>query len=74
MKWEKVAVAPDQLTAEMWREILTDKGIPAMLQPGDVSSFLGISARPVGLLVPAADAQRAREILGELEEPDETES
>ena len=68
MEWEKVAVAPDQLTAEMWREILLDQGIPTMIRPGDVTSFLGVSAMPVALLVPTDRVSEAKDVLDGLEE------
>ena len=32
MKWVTLAMAPDQLTAEMWCELLRNEGIPAMVQ------------------------------------------
>jgi hypothetical protein len=50
--WVVLRTAPDQLTAEIWRGQLEAEDIPAMLAPGDVVSFLGVSAAPCRLLVP----------------------
>lgn len=51
-RWALLRTAPDQLTAELWRGLLEEEGIPATLAPGDVVSFLGVSAAPCRLLVP----------------------
>ncbi len=47
MKWALLTTAPDELTAEMWAEILHSEGIPARIKPGDAVSFLGVSANMV---------------------------
>jgi hypothetical protein len=65
MKWEYLATAPDQLTAEMWQELLQNEGISAMLQPRDAISFLGVSSMPCRLIVPEDLLNRAKEILSE---------
>lgn len=52
MKWTQVATAPDQLTAEMWRDMLQEEGIPAIIEPRDAISFLGVSPMPCRLMVP----------------------
>lgn len=51
--WVVLGTAPNQLTAELWRELLLAEGVPATLAPGDVVSFLGLSAGPCRVLVPA---------------------
>jgi hypothetical protein len=51
-RWVPVRTAPDQLTAEIWLGLLEAEQIPAMLAPGDVVSFLGVSSVPCRLLVP----------------------
>lgn len=66
--WVEVRVAPDQIVAEMWQEFLADQSIPAMLEPGDVMSFLGISSMPVRLLVPEGEVERATALLDEFEQ------
>jgi hypothetical protein len=65
MKWEYLTTAPDQLTAEIWLEILQNEGIPAMLEPSDAVSFLGVSAMPCRLMVPEGLVKEALAILGE---------
>ena len=51
MTWAVAAIAPDQLTAEMWRELLVNSGIPARVGPGDVASYLGVSSYPCRVMV-----------------------
>jgi hypothetical protein len=69
MDWVVLTTAPDQTIAETWKEMLADEGVEVRVAPGDVTSFLGISSRPCRLLVSAADAERARTLLGEMEIP-----
>jgi hypothetical protein len=64
MDWQHLAVAPDQVTAEMWVQFLRDAGIPAMIRPSDSASFLGSSGFGVRVQVRSEDRQRALEILG----------
>ena len=72
MEWVVVATAPDQITGEMWCQILGDSGIPARLSPRDTISFLGISAGPCRLQVLKGWESDARAIIGEaLESPPE---
>lgn len=52
-EWVTLRTAPDQLTAELWRELLLSEGVPATLAPADAVSFLGVSPAPCRLLVPA---------------------
>ena len=65
MKWGLLATAPDQLTAEMWAEILHNEGVPARIKPEDVVSFLGVSAMPCRLLVPEGRIAEARAVLAQ---------
>jgi hypothetical protein len=66
-EWVVVRTAPDQITAEIWQEMLKDEGIPAMLSPADVVSFLGTSFIPCRLLVPSTSLDAAKAVLeGEL--------
>ena len=65
MKWELLTTAPDQLTAEMWAEILHNEGIPARIKPEDAVSFLGVSAMPCRLLVPEGRVAEARAVLAQ---------
>lgn len=65
MKWTLLTTAPDQLTAEMWRDILLEEGIPAMLEPRDAITFLGVSANPCRLMVPEGMEKEAAAVLEE---------
>jgi len=71
VSWVYLATAPDQLQAEMWRDLLVEEGIPALVRGGDMSSFLGVSAQPCRIMVAADRLERAREVLGERLNPDE---
>ncbi len=64
----KVAWAPHQAQAELISQILADEGIPCLIKRNkgfDVPDFLAAGARDV--YVPAAAAERAKELLAELE-------
>ena len=65
MKWIYLTTAPDQTTAEMWRELLIQNGVAAMIRPGDVASFLGTSLLPCRLLVLEEQKEEAEGILTE---------
>jgi len=65
-KWLLLTTAPDQLTAEIWKDILLQQGIPAMVNPGDTTSFMGVSAFPCRLMVARGYRQQAQEILASL--------
>lgn len=65
MKWGLLTTAPDQLTAEMWAEILHNDGIPARIEPRDAASFLGVSAMPCRLLVPEGRVSEAMAVLAQ---------
>lgn len=62
-QWVLVATAPNQTIAELWRNRLEGAGIPAVIQPGDVTSFLGVSGAPCRLLVPQGHEEDARHLL-----------
>jgi hypothetical protein len=63
LKWKNLATAPDQLTAEMWCELLREANIPAMIQPSDAVSFLGVSPGSCRVIVPAERHQEAAAVL-----------
>ena len=65
MNWVHLATAPDQLVAEMWRDLLNDRDIPVIIRSGDVSTFLGVTAYPCRLLVDENFRDRAIQILRE---------
>ncbi|MBI4493532.1 MAG: DUF2007 domain-containing protein [Chloroflexi bacterium] len=62
-QWVTLRTAPNQLTAELWRELLLSEGIPATLAPADAVSFLGLSSTPCRVLVPAASRAQAELVL-----------
>ena len=61
--WVELAVAPDQVIAEMWQEYLADQGIAVRPEAGDITSYLGVSTMPVRLLVAEDDLDQAQELL-----------
>jgi hypothetical protein len=65
MEWRCLTTAPDQLTAEMWQELLKNEGIPAAIEPGDAVSFLGVSSMPCRLMVPEGLLKEAMAILSQ---------
>ena len=71
MKWVYLATAPDQLQAEMWRDMLVEEEIPALVQGGDMTTFLGVSANPCRIMVADDRLERAREVLRERLGPEE---
>ncbi len=66
MRWVSIVTAPDQLTAELWRELLIENGIPASLEAGDAVSFLGVSSFPVRLMAPEDREEDARRFIDEI--------
>ena len=69
MKWVYLTTAPDQLTAELWRNILREEGIPAILQ-SDHFSYLGTSPFPCRLMVDEERKEEALALIGEDLSPD----
>ena len=65
MKWAYLITAPDQIVAEMWRDALIERGVPAVIRAGDTTSFLGVSAYPCRLLVDEDSLEESRRILSE---------
>ena len=62
-RWVHVATAPDQLSAEMWVELLRGQDIPAMIKAQDAVSFLGLSGMACRVLVPREHLAEATQIL-----------
>ncbi|MCL0044389.1 DUF2007 domain-containing protein [Dehalococcoidia bacterium] len=69
--WVLLATASNQLTAEMWRELLHSQNLAAMIRVGDTTSFLGISAAPCRIMVPEDQLQDAKALLTEQFGPEE---
>lgn len=66
MDWVVFATAPNQLTAEMWQDLLSQARIRCQLSAGDTYGFLGVSATPVRLVAPREEADVARDALDTL--------
>jgi len=66
-RWLLLTTAPDQLTAEIWTDILLQQGVPAMVNPQDTISFMGVSSFPCRIMVAYGYRKRAQEILGSLQ-------
>ena len=64
-RWVALATAPDQLTAEMWVELLRGQDIPAMISARDAVSFLGVSSMACQVLVPRENLAEAALVLQE---------
>jgi len=62
-RWVPLATAPDQLTAEMWVELLRGQRIPAMIRPSDAVSFLGVSSMACRVVVPREHLAEATQVL-----------
>ena len=73
MKWIVVATAPDQMTAEMWSDLLRADGVPAQVRAGDTSSFLGVSFYPCRVMVPQGHEAEAIAVLSARLTPEEME-
>ncbi len=69
-KWVVLEIAPDQIQAEMLRDLLIEDGVPSMIGQGDTSSFMGISLNPVRVMVFEEDLERAQQVLAELGSPE----
>lgn len=63
MTWAVVATAPDQMTAELWVGLLKDAGVPAMVNPSDAASYLGVSGTNCRVMVPPERVEEARDLL-----------
>jgi hypothetical protein len=64
----RVASAPNAAIAEMWKGLLDNEGIPALLRmAGPLTGYVTF-ASPHDLLVLAADAEAARQLLAAFNE------
>ncbi len=66
-RWTHLAVAPDQITADFWVQVLRDENITAMIHAADAVSFLGVSGFGCRVQVREEDLERAIEIVRGLE-------
>lgn len=70
----QIAVAPNEITADMWRQVLEEEGIIVALKPGGAGFAFGSSALMEHyVLVRDDQAERARAIIAELESSDDDE-
>jgi hypothetical protein len=68
----QIAIAPNEITADIWRQVLEDEGIVVALKPGGAGFSFGSSALMEHyVLVREDQAERARSIIAELESSDE---
>jgi hypothetical protein len=71
----QIAVAPNEITADMWRQALEDEGIVVALKPGGAGFAFGSSALMEHyVLVREDQAELARSIIAELEASDDDSS
>ena len=63
-------IAPDQITAEFWIQVLQEENIPAMIRPSDAVSYLGVSGFGCRVQVRKDDFERANEIVEGLQGSD----
>ena len=70
-RWLLLTTAPDQLTAEIWKDILLQQGVPAIVNPQDTISFMGVSSFPCRIMVAYGYRKQAREILASLKPAEE---
>jgi hypothetical protein len=70
-EWTHLTVAPDQMTAEFWIQVLSDQQIPAMIHPADAVSWLGVSGFGCRLQCREGDLEAALEVIDSLRDPDE---
>ena len=65
MNWVYLATAPNQLEAEMWRNLLASEGFAVTVRGGDTISYLGMSNYPVTILVDEEQHDDAKKVLDE---------
>ncbi len=67
----QIAVAPNEITADIWRQVLEDEGIIIALKPSGAGFGFGSSALMEHFILAREDqAERARSIIAELESSD----
>ena len=65
-RWVHLTVAPDQITAEFWIQVLQEEEITAMIRPSDAVTFLGVSGFGCRVQVRESDLERATEVIQSL--------
>jgi hypothetical protein len=64
--WAPAATAPDQVTAEMWAELLQNNGIRAWVGRGDALASRLVPSGPASVMVPASQLKEAKLVLGQV--------
>jgi hypothetical protein len=69
---EQIAVAPDEITANIWKDVLAQNGIQCLLQSRHLEAAIYLSALKMdfGILVLKSQSIRAREILQTFQQED----
>jgi hypothetical protein len=69
---EQIAIAPDEITANIWKDVLAQNGIECVLQSRHLDAAIYLSALKMdfGILVLKSQAIRAREILQTFQQED----
>ncbi|MCH7706102.1 MAG: DUF2007 domain-containing protein [Chloroflexi bacterium] len=65
-----LTTAPDQITAEMWRELLRGEDVTVIIRFGDTASYLGVTGAPCRMLVSEDRLEEARRVLEDQLGPD----
>ncbi|MGD0115734.1 MAG: DUF2007 domain-containing protein [Dehalococcoidia bacterium] len=69
MDWAPVATAPDEMTADMWVELLRNNGIQAFTSRGDALASRLTPFGPTAVMVPASQLDDAKRVLGPVGPP-----
>jgi hypothetical protein len=70
-----IAIAPNEMVAQMWQQVLRDEGIIAALKPGGIGQAYASNAlNEHYVLVRQDQAERARAIIDDFESDDSSES
>ena len=69
---EQIAIAPDEITANIWKDVLAQNGIQCVLQSHHLEAAIYLSALKMdfGILVLKSQSIRAREILQTFQQED----
>ncbi len=65
-----LTTAPNQITAEMWQELLRSENVTVIMRAGDTASFLRVTGAPCRMLVSEELLEEARRVLEEQLGPD----
>jgi hypothetical protein len=61
---EKIVTAPNEIVAELWRQVLRDEGIIALVKPTGLGhAYVANSLNPHHVYTRTDQAERAREVI-----------